>query len=130
MKIHEDNSTITLTVIPRGFEETSNYPSVVAHFVEDGAGTEISLNLDSQVKNSNDFTFTFTDASNGLKEDRIYSFTIKSSGSTIYRGKFVIGYTNGGSFDHTSKQSIHTDIDGNNDYKAPSDEKQKYIILD
>ena len=131
MTILEDSSTITLKVIPRDFDSTTTYPTVTLEVNEEGTDKPIStFSEDTQVKNSDHFVFTFLDPTDLIVENRIYSYELKSNGNLIHRGKFYVGYASGGSFDPATKQSVHEDISGNNDYKSTADSDTEYVIID
>ena len=111
----------TITIIPRteGYIIPSDVPSgdAVLSIREDGSGQEelVTDLIIYKVKNFSELTFSSTI----LKKDRVYSFELKTSEYTLYRGKIYCT----DSFDG-DKYEMSKD-----DYKGNSASDNKYTLI-
>mgnify|MGYP003673437640 FL=1 len=111
----------TITIIPRaeGYEISSDVPSgdAVLSIREDGSGQEelVTDLIIYKVKNFSELTFS----SKILKKDRVYSFELKTSEYTLYRGKIYCTDSFDGDKYEMSKE----------DYKQNSASDNKYTLI-
>ena len=111
----------TITIIPRteGYAVSSDVPSgdAVLSIREDGSGQEelVTDLIIYKVKNFSELTFSSTI----LKKDRVYSFELKTSEYTLYRGKIYCT----DSFDG-DKYEMSKD-----EYKENSASDNKYTLI-
>lgn len=108
----------TITIIPRteGYSIPSDVPSgdAVMSIREDGSGQEelITDLIIYKVKNFSELTFSSTI----LKKDRVYSFELKTSEYTLYRGKIYCTDSFDGDKYEMSKDDYKQDPSSDNKY--------------